>query len=204
MVGRLVAVVAVVALLPLTACSQLFGDSLSSACSAARQEFNDYLDLQNEANNAYYDADSHWIDIYNAAINGELSDEALALGAAALNDDLDRFSRKAARAAEVRARYEAARAACDRSSMPKACRREFRQYTQLTDNFDQVLLAMQANTDAVTAQRDALTRDDVDAANAATTRHEAAGSQLDALVDEYNDTLLPAYNRALDACDAAL
>ena len=196
---RMLVVVLVVAVAA-PGCS-LFDEGLSSSCSTARQEFNDYLRLQGRANNAFTEADSHWTDLYNAA--GELDENAIGLGVAALNTDLARATRRADGADAALTGFQQARRDCVVADLPEGCRAEFRQYQQIIDHNEQVLAAQGRLTAAVTAQRDATVVQNIDAANAATDQHNAAIDDIDALVDRYNSSVLPAYNRALDRCDEA-
>jgi hypothetical protein len=178
------------------------GSSLSDACNTTRQEFYEYMDHQVRANNAFARADSHWSDIYNASTDGNLSEEALALGAAALDADLDRAVRQEAQATSALQRYRAARQGCGTRDLPDGCQAEFRQYRLVIEHNQQVRAAQEQLTAAVTTQRNALIAGDVDTANAATARHNAANDELARLTDVYNNEILPAYDRAQDRCDA--
>jgi hypothetical protein len=194
--------VALALVLVVAACGA--GAELSDACNTARQEFFEYMDHQRRADNAFGDADNQWSDIYNAATAGTLSPENLAQGSAALDADLDRAIRQAARAEAALQRYRAARRDCRNADLPQGCRAEFRQHQRVIDHNQAVRAAQEQLTEAVTAQRSAVVAGDVATANAATDRHNAAVAELNRLVDVYNDELLPAYQRAQDRCDDAI
>ena len=122
----------------------------------------------------------------------------------AYNADLQAGQLLQAAADQQLVRFNELRALCTESSMPTACQDEFAEYPAIIDNAARTGAANTANSQGIAAEHDALLQgsgvaafnDAVDASNAATALHND-------IVNEWNVTLKPAFNAAVEACNQA-
>ena len=172
---------------------------LSSKCKNARKKFSAWVDSEKSAD----DADSNAADqLTSIDPNLEPGD---ALTAAvnqynALHRDAQQLQATADR--DLAAAKKAIKG-CGQSSLPKACRTEFRTYKSLLDNSAS---STRVHTDEAQAAADinqAQLNDNPDAFNTAVDRYNALIDQGNQLVDDYNNNLRPAYDSAHGKCTTA-
>jgi hypothetical protein len=181
LLGALTLMTAVVA----SGCSSGGGSNLSSDCFTARQKFVSFVNATADRSSSTMNAANHWTDIYNRAINGQISAEDLQTAITEYDADL-----QAADAAQTTATQESdaflkAMSACDPSTLPKACRDEFAQYQPNVDHEAREATSYQALLEAIKNQQNAILAQDRTAMNAATDGYNSALSQVDAAQQEH-------------------
>ena len=172
---------------------------LSSKCKSAREKFTAWLDSWDSADDADSKAGEQFTSIDPNLEPGE-----------ALTAAINQYNALAQTAQQLRATADQDLAAakkaikgCRQSSMPKACRNEFRTYKPLmgyaaTSEGLHATMS-QAAAEAVQAQLSGKTA----AFNDAVDRYNAENPRHNQLVDDYNNNLRPAYESAHTKCTKA-
>lgn len=183
-------------------CSSSGGSSLSSECFTARQKFVRFVNATADRSNSTTNAANHWTDIYNRAINGQLSAEDLATAITEYDADLRAAGAAQTTATQESAAFLKAMGACDQSTLPKACRDEFAQYQPNVEHEAREATNYQALLEAIKGQQNAIQAQDRTAMNAATDGYNSALSQVDAAQEEHQQ-LHTQFQAAQQRCNDA-
>jgi chromosome segregation ATPase len=183
-------------------CSSGGGSSLSSECFAARQRFVDFVNATADRSNSTTNAANHWSDIYNRAVNDQLSAEDLATAISEYDTDLRAASTSQTTATEESTAFLKAMGACDQSTLPNACRDEFAQYQPNVEHEAREATSYQALLEAIKSQQNAIQAQDRTAMNAATEGYNSALAQVDATQEEHQQ-LHTQFQAAQQRCNDA-
>ena len=205
--ARLVVVMAVMALVGgnlVAGCSLVGGDNLTEACQNAREEFGAWLDANQTADTGFNHAHNQWADA-NAGTFLERGVTGAELTAVidAYNADLQTGQTAQATADQALVRFNQVRGKCTEPELPKECQGEFAQYALIIDNAARAVAADAAATAGITAEQEGLRQGSRTVYNAAVDAVNAAVAQHNDIANEWNVTLKPAYNAAIDACNNA-
>jgi hypothetical protein len=181
-----------------------FVSAIPEVCQDARTAFHDWLDANHAAADAGGNAIEHSIDL-NVQVGQGLSENIQRL-ADEFNADLQTALQLADESAQAYAAFSPLFESCLPliADLPQACVDEMGQYPDVTAARTQIMKAQTALLEASTAVKDAQIAGDEGAVDAAVDQVAAGGAQVGDAKDNWNDIVLPPFDAAIEACNAAL
>ena len=178
-------------------------EAIPEVCQDAREAFNSWFTADQALFEATGNALGHSLDLNIQAGQG-LTDDILLIDE--FNADLQTAKQRAVESGQLSTAYTSLVVSCLPliSNLPQACSDEIGQYPQVMRARTQSGEAQKAVLDASTALRDALIAGDQGAAGAAVDQVTAASDQSTASIDNWNNIVLPPFNAAIEACNAAI
>lgn len=180
------------------------------ACQEARKAFHDWLNGAQDMDQATAKmaTDSAWINVElsTSRFTGDTSTKKLKGLITELKASQKIAQQKVVKASELYEAFsplfKACRAVKD-VKMPPACLDELSQYPAITAAQTKLAQAQTASLDKTTAVRTAMIARDKRAETAAGKQGTAATTQLNAVIKNWSDTVLPKYAAAVTACNKA-
>lgn len=178
--------------------------AIPEVCQDAREAFNGWFTSHSTAFDATGTAIRHSLDL-NRRVEQGLSDD-LDLLVDELNADLQTAQQKVDESSQLFTIYTSLFESCLPlwANVPQACADEIGQHPEVTAAATQTGQAQSALLNASTVWRDALIEGDQGVADAAVVQVTEASNQLTASIDNWNDIVLPPFDAAIEACNAAI